>query len=492
MSVCVITAVSAYSLMQMFALTGLFAAGGVMASAMQKGKEAREALRKAVLREIEAENGRIDKICDTAVSAALRGEIAAVRAAAGGRLNDDDAARIFEEIKVLSLNIRRAEVDEGQCSVREASILALAESIGLYADISTKEEIKRLSDGISRARSLSAEARMANLQGIMDELIEIKEASGGKFMSEVKEIRYEYGNRAGDDMALLVRDIRDLAGRIAFHDEIEGERLAPLLAKLNADTRFPERLKSLHRQFKALWGKIREREASTSYFRETLSKLKDDLSSARDIMSSREGADLLGRCGVLLGAKFIERPDFMKLYEDIAKFVHDRDEDVADSMFAGKVKDILETLGYEIVQDEIPAYGNGESAGAAATLEPGAVRYLDSPYEGYRVMLKAGKKGSLTARLVRVEDGADEISRDADEQEMLDRETGREWCRDFDAFMDKMRDIGLPMEVSLRQEPEEAKLMTVPGRKTKRAEKRRKKNAGRAGESRMMSERGDE
>jgi hypothetical protein len=489
LSVVLVTAVSAYTLMKMLALTGVLMAAGSAAKAIHENREAREALRNNILKEIAAENGRIDNIHDAGVSGALRREIEAIKSAVeNGPVDDASSRKIFEDIRALSLGIRRAEVDEERCREREEAVFAGMEIIRASADVRTATELRGISEETERARTLPVGDRMAVLQGITDKLAEIKESSGSRFMRGMNEVRYGYKERVADDMALLVRDIRDLADRISCHDEIEGERLAPVVAKLSADTRFPGRLDSLRAQLKVLWGKVRERAAATSYFRETLSKLKDDLLSAGGVMSSGEGAELLGRCDVLLGAKFIERPDFMKLYEDIAKFVYERGEAIADSMFAGKVRDVLETLGYEIVQDEIP----GGESGAAASLEPGVARYLDSPYEGYRVMLKADKNGSLAARLVRVEDAGGEVSQSSDEQDLLDRETGRKWCRDFDAFLGKMSDIGLPMDVSLRQEPENTKLMTVAAKETKRRGKKRGKFAGRSDEDRRTATRGDD
>jgi hypothetical protein len=489
LSVVVVTAVSAYSLMQMFAFTGFLMAGGVVASVRHKNKQERDAMRDGILSEIKAESERIDKILDAGVSGALRDELAAIRDTVGERVNDDASAReVFDAISALSLKIHGAEADEEQCRRREESIFAGIASVRAVSDIETEAALKGLEAETKRVRTLPVEERMANLRAIMDEVIGIKESSGRKFISGVSESRYEHIRRDGE-RDLLIRDIRDLADRIACHDEIEGERLAPILAKLNADTQFPDRLKSLRRQLRVLWGKIRGRAAETSYFRDTLRKLKNDLSAAHDVMSSGEGAALLERCDVMIGGKIIERPSFMKLYEDIAKFTYERGEEIADSMFAGRVKDVLETLGYEIVQDEIPSSGDMAST-APASLEPGAVRYLDSPYDGYRVMLKADKKGSLTARLVRVENSAGSATRSAEEQEQEDRETGRKWCRDFDAFLDRMKDMGLPMDVSLRQEPEDTKLMTVVGKGTKRREKKRKKSEEH-GEGRMMSARGD-
>ncbi|MDR2780484.1 MAG: hypothetical protein LBB28_05100 [Synergistaceae bacterium] len=478
MSVVTISVISAYSLMKLLALAGLLTSAEMAVFAMQGNNEARKALKKNMLEEIAAENGRVGKINDAEVSGALRRKLAEIRSAVeNNSANEAFSRKIFEEMNALSLEIRRAEVDEARCREREEAISAGVESIRSTSDARAGAELGKLMEEIERVRALPVEDRMAALQGIADRFAEIKDDSARQFMSEMSETRYEYA-RAEDNIALLIRDIRDLADRVASHDEIEGERLAPVLAKLDAGTQFPGRLESFRAQLKALWGNIRERAAATLYFRETLLSLRGEL-AAGNVMSSGEGAALLGRCDVLLGAKFIERPDFMKLYEDIAKFVRERGEAIADSMFAGRVKDALESLGYEIVQDENP----GGESGAAASLEPGAVRYLDSPYEGYRVMMKADKKGSLAARLVRVEDPEDAAARSSDERELLDREAGRKWCRDFDTFLGKMKDMGLPMDVSLRQEPEDVKLMTVAGQKKKRGGRRKKADGRSAGHS---------
>jgi hypothetical protein len=471
-------------------VTGLLTAGGVLVSAKRHEKEAREVMKNTIMAAIAAEDARVSEISDTSVSGALRDELAAVRDAAEIRLNDDDMTRLFNEIEAISIKIRRAEVDEMQCREREESVLSRIASIRSSADVPTGMELERLSKEVERARGMPAEDRMAILREIMHRFIEIKENSNEKFMSGVSEIFYEYNPRPAGENELLIAGIRDLADRIARHDEIEGERLLPVLEKLDSDTRFPGRLKTLHRQLKTLWGNVRERAASTSYFRETLRKLKDDLSAAHGVMASARGTELIGRCDTLIGAKFIERPSFMKLYEDMAKFVYEHAEEITGSMFTGKVKSALESLGYEIVGDGIPLDGRAGEHGAALS-EPGDVSYLDSPYEGYRVMLKADKNGSLAARLVRIEDTADEASRDAGEQEQLDLETGRKWCGDFDAFMEKMRDMGLPMDVTLRQEPGDVKLMTIAGKDAKRSGRGRKKTSGRSGENRMMSARGD-
>jgi hypothetical protein len=133
------------------------------------------------------------------------------------------------------------------------------------------------------------------------------------------------------------------------------------------------------------------------------------------------------------------------------------------------------------------------------------VRYLESPYDGYRVMAKVDAGGALTARLVRVaddcvaEDGEHASGRGAGNSETIDREAsdrdtndsaaGAKWCADVDRFLDKMRQAGLPMDVVLRKDPGEAEIMTVTdtadtaARAKRHTRKKRRRSSGMKGEA---------
>jgi hypothetical protein len=252
------------------------------------------------------------------------------------------------------------------------------------------------------------------------------------------------------------------------------------------------------RQVKTLWAAVREREASTSFFRDTLGELKGDLSNAGKSFESPEGLKLMRRCDEMLGARHIEREDFMNLYEDLARYAASREKEIADALFAGKVKEALEELGYEILEDI-------DGAGADA-LVPGEARYLEAPYDGYRVMAKVDAGGSLTARLVRVaKDGEHESGSDTSDNDASDSDTsasasavGAKWCADVDRFLDKMKQAGLPMDVTLRQEPGEAEIMTVTDaaareeRETRKTRKKRRRSSGMKGDSGALETGGED
>jgi hypothetical protein len=82
-----------------------------------------------------------------------------------------------------------------------------------------------------------------------------------------------------------------------------------------------------------------------------------------------------------------------------------------------------------------------------------------------------------------------------------DRDASAKWCADFDRFIEKMRQAGLPMDVTLRKEPGEAEIITITDttdavthekRGTRKAHKKRRRSSGVKGESGGTLEAGGE
>jgi chromosome segregation ATPase len=131
-----------------------------------------------------------------------------------------------------------------------------------------RAEIEREMADVSR---MSAGDRLSALSRVSEKLSALnpdKTAAG----SENPRGRADYDE--------IRRDIRDFASRISMLDETEGKRAEAIAQKSEAETKFPDKLKDLRRQIKTLWEAVREREASTSFFRDTLGELKNDLSNA--------------------------------------------------------------------------------------------------------------------------------------------------------------------------------------------------------------------
>jgi len=373
--------------------------------------------------------------------------------------------RAVEGLNALRLRLKAVELDEEQCRARtdaaRTSMSALRSS-GV-------RELDRFEEKLEEISALPAEKRLFELQRLNEELREMEKSSfagsAAADMSAAEERRFISANKkmsAAESRARVLMEIRDWGDRIAMLDETEGEKLRNALDKLDADTKFPGRLENLREQLKTKWSTLRERAASTAYFRERLLELLDILREPKSA-GSHEAAELERRCNALYGNKFIDRTIFMALYEDVVCFVEEHAEEIADHFFVKKVELTLAEMGYELLTDE---------TGVEESLASGQVRYLETPYDGYRVMLKADK-GTLSTRLVRVAETENEAV--APDQIQKDIEIGKKWCRDFDAFLAKMRDQDLPLDVTLRKEPEEVELMAVVDKNASARKKKRRK-----------------
>jgi hypothetical protein len=422
----------------------------------------KEALKQRMFDEIAAELGRVGN--GGGMGRELRDGLENLRDSVGRRLENDAEAAVVEELDLLKRKIRAAELDDAQCRSRTESVRRLLEA--LRAVPSYRKELDRLEGEFQRISPLPVEERMLELQGMYEELQEMEKLAKAASEADIEALE-EHVSPPGEaeDRRRIVLEIRDWADRIARLDETEGEKLRPVLEGMNPEGPFPDRLVRLRQRVKTTWGALRERTALTTFFREKLLELLEVLQASEDAAGSREGSELIRRCGVACGGKFIDRELFMALYEDISRFVWSRGEEIADALFAQKVEETLAELGYEMLTDE------GSSGGLSLNLEMGQVRYLESPYEGYRVMVKVDARGSVTTRLVRVAGDGEQAA----DQRQKDLEAGKKWCRDLDGFFEKMRKQGLPLDVKVRKEPEESELMTVVDKSAKVRKKKRKK-----------------
>jgi hypothetical protein len=428
----------------------------------------KEALKQRMFDEIASELGRVGSGGGTREE--LREELESLKKSVNQRLDKDAEASVVDELNALKRKICAVELDEAQCRSRTESIERLFEALRTVPAYTG--ELRRLEGEFERISALPVEERMWELQGILEELREMEKLAKAAAEADIDNLEEHRYAPHEAERRRIVLEIRDFADRVAQLDEIEGEKLRPLLEGLNPDSPFPDRLVRLRERVKTTWGALREKNASTAFFREKLLELLEILQASEDAASSQDGSELIRRCDGACGGKFIDRELFMTLYEDISRFVWSRREEIGDALFAQKVEETLSELGYEMLTDDLPAETEAGS-------ERRAVRVLESPYEGYRVMAKVDSKG-VTARLVRVAaDEGEEKNAPAAHQRQKDLETGKKWCRDLDVFLEKMSQQGLPLDVTLRKEPEESELLivvdktdktdkTAPARKKKR------------------------
>jgi hypothetical protein len=501
-----VSAVSAYSVIQSMIL-----AGGLVSVTSLLGKyfdrmEVKNLLKKNVESEIAVNRSRLSRMEDGSLRDELQAGLGRMKDSLNERFkNEEDAIEVFKELNALRKQISEVELDDSQCRTRAEAVRSLIASLKEAGVASYETELERLEGELEKVGELSLDERMFELQGILEELREMdafKDLASDVDLSALQEKRYVFApapgrNRSEESSAVnlsseqerlwMVREIRDWADRVAQIDEAEGRKLRPLIENLKADTPFPDRLVQLRRQLRTTWGAIREKAVLAEFFRESLTDLMNAIRDTQNLLDSGKGLELVRRYDALCGQKCIERADAMELYEDMARFVRERDKEIEDALLVSRLERTLGELGYELLTDELFGESgelgkpneNSASAGRPG-LRRGEVRYLDSPYEGYRVMLKVDSNGAVTTRLVRVVESAEERDSTVADQSRKDREVGKKWCSDFDKFLEKMKTSGLPLDVSLRKEPDEVDILAVMDNGTGCRKKSRNRRLGTA------------
>jgi hypothetical protein len=167
------------------------------------------------------------------------------------------------------------------------------------------------------------------------------------------------------------------------------------------------------------------------------------------VKRARGAEDIIVRMEDLLTEREVPRTKFMPLYTDIKALIAEQLESITDEFAAEKIGKVLDELGYSLVD----ADGKGFAAKE--------VNYIESPYEGYQVKVKVDKGGTLSTRLVRVVDSEEEKNSPSEYQIQKDIEVGKKWCKDLDAFHEKLKSEGFEFKTTFRKEPEEQPLDIV-------------------------------
>ena len=251
-----------------------------------------------------------------------------------------------------------------------------------------------------------------------------------------------------------IDEILDCAARIAQIDPQERDKLLPLLDELKHPSPFKSRISMIHRQVRLTYAAVRERAAQTRCFKEELEPLLPLISLIPD------GESFAERIQSLLKSEFIERKIFLSLYEETRLLLAQTQENLADSILTEKVSSILEEMGYSLNTAE------------EKTWKPGQIVYLNSPYAGYRIMLKISEKKDVAIRLVRIVTTEEEREHTSAYQRQKDAEIGKKWCADLDVFLERMGKFGIHLNTALRQEPHEAPLLVIADQNQAEGQKR--------------------
>jgi hypothetical protein len=243
--------------------------------------------------------------------------------------------------------------------------------------------------------------------------------------------------------AFLANEAKRFQLLIARHDASAAKELIPFVEELTqgADE---QRHKLVRDMIRLKYGALKEAVANTTIYREILESLPGQV---RNIPGGGEIATDIER---LLGQSSITTEEYNEGVRQAHDFLFRRYEEQA---LLGRVRDTLEQLGYATV----PGVDGITEEGLLA----GEVFFVETPWEGYRVMLRLSAQGELLTRLVHLVANEEEKQNRSSYQRQKDLEVAKRWCGDYDRFMAELGEQGVSCSVNLRKAPEEEEILCI-------------------------------
>lgn len=377
----------------------------------------------------------------------------------------------IDRLNKIEEGIRRALTTEKQEEI-EKSVLALNECInGIRQRIKLSQnelflEVKRIADRLrktfaslkespvsgrlrkefdkaleieslieKRKRLLDIEKRLASVKSADDKGPEIERSEEERFKSV----------RAAAPNSPLIAEINEYAEMIRNIDDHVYMEISPLLNGVDGE-RYLQRLEMVRDNMKVRYGKLKEDTAWTSVYKETLSRIREKVASFED---SRE---LLAVMGQIMDKRHIDKNEYESVLRRATEFIigAEMKQDTASML-----RQNLESLGYSVI--------GGDERGSG--LEKEEVVYLDTRWEGYKVLARFNVEGELSTRIVRVVSSEEEKISVPTYQRQKDREIAKQWCSDYDRFLDNLRHNGFAADMKLRKEPDTEEVMYIVDKK---------------------------
>ncbi|MGC8814801.1 MAG: hypothetical protein ACP5O4_01160 [bacterium] len=156
----------------------------------------------------------------------------------------------------------------------------------------------------------------------------------------------------------------------------------------------------------------------------------------------------------VLNSKYILKDDALKIEQEFLDTISLVEKNIELEYIKDTIKsqfnEILKDIGYEVIdQDLIEKFYQGQ------------VIYIDTIYgQNYKVQAKL-EDSKLFLRLVRVFKDQKEIENLTDYEKQKDLEISKNWCKDLDKIIEKLKDKGILMDTIKRVEPEESQLTYI-------------------------------
>ena len=250
---------------------------------------------------------------------------------------------------------------------------------------------------------------------------------------------------------------------LARLDVAAADACLPLLAEVTASTD-DQRLALVRDSICLKYGETREATATSAIHREVLQPLPDQV---RQLPGGTELATMLE---LLLEQPLISVEEYREAVRQAHDLLYRCHEEQA---LLARVQDTLEQLGYATLA--------GKDGVTEQGLLAGEVFFVETPWEGYRVMLRLSPQGELLTRLVRLVATEEERKTVGAYQKQKDLEVAKRWCHDYDKLIAVMEQQGITCAVNLRKAPEEEEVLCLVDASAAPALRLRSGNDGTAG-----------
>lgn len=365
--------------------------------------------------------------------------------------------------------IRRALAIEKHAEI-EKSVLALNECVnGIRQRIKLSQneldlEVKRIAGRLRKIfaslkeRSISSRLKKEFDKALeIDSLIEKKkmlldiekrlaesvkqsDEDKGSEIERSEEERLKSVKADAPDRSLIV-EIQDYAEMIRNIDDHVYTEIRALINGIEEE-RYLQRLEMVRDNIKVRYGKVKEDAAWTSVYKETLCKIREKVASFEN---SRE---LLAIMGQIMDERHIDKNEYESILKRATEFIIGAE---MKRETASRLRQNLEGLGYSVI--------GGDETGSG--IEKEEVVYLDTRWDGYKVLAKFTVDGELSTRIVRVVSSEEEKSSVSTYQRQKDKEIARQWCKDYDRFLENLRYEGLATDIKLRKEPDTEEVIYI-------------------------------
>lgn len=342
----------------------------------------------------------------------------------------DSYADELNQLRQLEDSVKTAIADDDLCTI-PAAIAALQRG---YADLRQRivpallalEEPAKVAQGT--AMSFSDQIRQREqVAGIEEEMAPEISAPDRK---ERRRIR-------------IAEDALRYHLLVAHYDAAAAELLAPLLEELKEGTS-EQRCGMIRDTMRLKYGRLKEAAAATIIHREILSPLPDQI---RHLPGGGAIADELD---LLVNSLNISAEEYQEGVRKAHDLLFRHYEEMA---LLGRVQETLQQLGYATVQ--------GVEGITEEGLLAGEVFFVETPFEGYRIMLRLSAQGELLTRLVRLVASESEKQSHSSYQRQKDMDVARRWCGDYDRFLAALGEKGVACSVNLRKSAEEEEVLCI-------------------------------